>query len=76
MGAIMENTIDEVVTKLSDITSADVVDWGAFDDVLLSVEDINVYDAHFEETILSSFLLDGELNYRGHLMSEVIRRFI
>lgn len=48
----MRNAIDDVISKLSDITDQTPVDWNAFDSVLRWVEDINAYDDQDEETII------------------------
>ena len=52
----MSNIISDSVSKLSAITDHTPIDWDAFDSVLKGLEDINAYDEHYEETILSEFM--------------------
>lgn len=72
----MGTIIDETVTKLSDITSPNDVDWKAFDEVLLGLDDINAYDDYYEETILSSYILYGDFFNNGEHLPEAIRHFL
>lgn len=55
----MSNIISDSVSKLSAITDQTPIDWDAFDSVLKGLEDINAYDEHDEETILSEFIMDA-----------------
>ena len=66
----MSNIISDSVSKLSAITDQTPIDWDAFDSVLKGLEDINAYDEHDEETILSEFIMDGEFYKRGFILAD------
>ena len=70
------NTKCDSVSKLSAITDQTPIDWDAFDSVLKDLEDINAYDEHYEETILSEFIMDGEFYKRGFILADVVRHFL
>ena len=72
----MSNIISDSVSKLSAITDQTPIDWDAFDSVLKGLEDINAYDEHDEETILSEFIMDGEFYKRGFILADVVRHFL
>lgn len=72
----MSNIISDSVSKLSAITDQTPIDWDAFDSVLKGLEDINAYDEHYEETILSKFIMDGEFYKRGFILADVVRHFL
>ena len=72
----MSNVISDSVSKLSAITDQTPIDWDAFDSVLKGLEDINAYDEHDEETILSEFIMDGEFYKRGFILADVVRHFL
>lgn len=72
----MSNIISDVVSKLSVITGQTTIDWDAFDSVLKKLEDINVYDAQCEETILSELMLEGDFHGRGMVLADIIRHFL
>lgn len=72
----MSNIISDSVSKLSAITDQTPIDWDAFDSVLKGLEDINAYDEHDEETILSEFIMDGEFYKRGSILADVVRHFL
>ncbi len=72
----MSNTISNAISKLSKITEKTPIDWDAFDSVLKQLEDINVYDDKYEETILSQFLMDGDFYKRGFVLSDIVRHFL
>ena len=72
----MSNVISDSVSKLSAITDQTPIDWDAFDSVLKGLEDINAYDEHYEETILSEFIMDGEFYRRGFILADVVRHFL
>lgn len=72
----MSNIISDSVSKLSAITDQTPIDWDAFDSVLKGLEDINAYDEHDEETILSEFMMDGEFYKRGSILADVVRHFL
>ena len=72
----MSNIISDSVSKLSAITDQTPIDWDAFDSVLKGLEDINAYDEHDEETILSEFIMDGDFYKRGFILADVVRHFL
>lgn len=72
----MSNIISDSVSKLSAITDQTPIDWDAFDSVLKGLENINAYDEHYEETILSEFIMDGEFYKRGFILADVVRHFL
>lgn len=72
----MSNIISDSVSKLSAITDQTPIDWDAFDSVLKGLEDIDAYDEHDEETILSEFIMDGEFYKRGFILADVVRHFL
>lgn len=72
----MSNVISDSVSKLSAITDQTPIAWDDFDSVLKSIEDINVYDEHYEETILSEYIMDGEFYKRGFILADVVRHFL
>ncbi len=72
----MYDTISNAASKLSEITAKTPVDWDAFDAVIRELDDINVYDAQNEETILTEFIMDGGFLGRGELLIEAIRHFL
>lgn len=72
----MSNIISDVISKLSVITGQTTIDWDAFDSVLKKLENINVYDAQREETILSELMLEGDFYGRGMVLADIIRHFL
>ena len=72
----MSNIISDAVSKLSAITEKIPIDWAAFDSVLMGLEDINAYDEHYEEPILSEFIMDGDFYKRGFILADIVRHFL
>lgn len=72
----MSNTISNAISKLSAITEHTPIDWDAFDIILNELEDINVYDEDYEETILSEFIMAGDFYNRGFVLVDVVRHFL
>lgn len=56
---IVSDIISSAVSKLTSITEKSPVDWKVFDEALASLEDINVFNEQYEETILSEYITDG-----------------
>ena len=72
----MSDIISDTVSKLSEITDQTPIDWDAFDSVLMGLEDINTYDAQYEETILSELIMDGNFYNRGTILVNIVRHFL
>lgn len=72
----MSNIISDAVCKLSAITDLTPTDWEAFDAVLNRLEDINVYDEQYEETILSELILSGDFYHHGAILTDIVRHFL
>ncbi len=72
----MSNIISDAINKLSAITDQMPISWEAFDSVLEGLEDINFYDDQYEETILSKFLMSGDLCDRGSVLVDIVRHFL
>lgn len=72
----MNDVINDFADRLPKITKCDPIDWSAFDNVLSSIEDINIFDEEYEETILTEFILNGDFYLRGEAMTEAIRHFL
>lgn len=72
----MADSIGKITEKLGKTISKDGIDLNTFETVLSSVEDINLYDSEYEETILSELLGNYDLFHNGSLMPDIIRAFI
>ncbi len=72
----MSNIIDDAVSRLAEITEKDPLDWVAFDAILHGLENINIYDEEYEDTILSELFLHGSFYQRGEVLAEVVRHFL
>ncbi len=68
--------MSNAVSKLSAIIEKSPIDWDAFDSALMGLEDINVYDEKYEETILSELIMDGNFYNRGFILPDVVRHFL
>ena len=64
----MSKTVGDSVSELSAIIDQTPIDWDAFSSVLKGLEDINLYDNQYEETILSEFLMSEGLYCRGTIL--------
>lgn len=73
---IVSDIISSAVSKLSAITEKSPIDWKAFDEALASLEDINVFNEQYEETILSEYITDGEFYERGEVLLIAIQHFL
>ena len=72
----MGNIISDTVSRLSGIIDSSTVNWNDFDAALTGLENINVYDDQYEETILSELILDGNFYDRGAILTDVVRHFL
>ena len=72
----MSNVIWDTADKLSAVTDLTPINWDAFDEILKGLENINICDGDFEETILSAYILDGNLYKRGAVLAEAVRHFL
>lgn len=73
---VKSDMISESCRKLSEITEQTPIDWEAFDTVLEGLEDINIIDKDFEETILSELILGGDFWRKGEDLPNIVRRFL
>lgn len=72
----MTQFIDDIVQQLVAVFQCKPVDWGKFDSILATIEDINYFAEDDDGTILSKFLLWSECYHCGEAMPEIIRHFI
>ena len=72
----MADSIARITEKLGKTIDRNGIDWNTFEAVLSSVEDINMFDNDYEETILSELLGNYDLYHNGSLMPDIIRSFI
>lgn len=72
----MSDSIYDSVSKLTEIIDQTSVDWDAFDSVLMGLEDINTYDAEYDETILSELIMGGNFYNRGAILADIVRHFL
>ncbi len=68
----MQNTIN----NLSKILRQEEINWVLFDKELEKIEDINIYDKKYEETILTELLHENFFYKNGALIPEVIKHFL
>ena len=72
----VNGAISNAVGRLSAIIEKTPIDWDSFDSVLKGLEDINACEGQYNETVLSEFLMEGNLYYRGDILVDIVRRFI
>jgi len=72
----MQDAINTAVKNLTKILKSEVIDWNIFDEELRKIEDINIYDEKYEETILTELLHEDCFYKNGALMPEVIKHFL
>ena len=72
----MADSIERITEKLGKTISGNGIEWNTFEAVLSSVEDINMFDNDYEETILSDLIGNYDLCYNGSLIPDIIRSFI
>ena len=72
----MQDAINTVVKNLSIVLKSEEIDWNIFDEELRKIEDINIYDEKYEETILTELLHEDCFYKNGALMPEVIKHFL
>ena len=72
----MSESIGTIVEKLCKITETYPINWNNFDKVLSEIDNINIIDEEYEETILSQYLSDSNLYHQGHIIPFVFKRFI
>lgn len=76
MRDIMSNAIYDAVKKLTKHLKTPSVDWSAFDEELSKIEDINIVDEEYDETILSELIAENCFYHNGVLLVEVIKHFL
>ncbi len=69
-------TIHKALDRLSGILNKETIDWPLFDEELSKLEDINVLDEEYEETILSEIIHDERFWRNGRLLPKVIKHFL
>ena len=72
----MADVISDAVQKLTSVIDQDSIDWNEFDRTLDEIEDINVCDEKYEETILAEFLNTADFYHNGAIMPEAIKHFL
>ena len=70
----MQDAINTAVKNLTKVLKSK--DWNIFDEELRKIEDINIYDKKYEETILTELLHEDCFYKNGALMPEVIKHFL
>ena len=72
----MQDAINTVVKNLTKVLKSEEIDWNYFDEELRKIEDINIYDEKYEETILTELLHEDSFYKNGALMPEIIKHFL
>lgn len=72
----MESTIRNTVETLSEFFKSNNIDWNHFDIALKNIEDINIFDAKNEETILSELIHYGCFWEKGAVLKKIIEHFL
>ena len=72
----MADVISNAVQKLTAVTDKNPIDWDEFDRILDEIEDINVFDVKYEETILAEYLKSADFYHDGATMPEAIKHFL